>query len=166
MIAGPDLCPRREGLGHAAREEAGEDPRAPGRATGSTTVYQAVWREPANGADRTKEFRRKGDAERFLVDVQHRLMPGACTDPHSAARRSERWPSGYLSLGDWRPKSRQTATEKLRYAMDKFEDRPIASIRKGDVQSLISELDVLAPSINRIVRQHVGAAFTRAINDS
>ena len=27
--------------------------------TVSTTVYQAVWREHPNGADRTKEFRRK-----------------------------------------------------------------------------------------------------------
>ena len=47
----------------------------------STTVYQAVWREHANAADKTKEFRRKGDAERFLIDVQHRLMTGAYTDP-------------------------------------------------------------------------------------
>ena len=43
------------------------------------------------------------------------------------------------------------------YAIDKFGDRPVANIRKGDVQALISELgDVLAPSTIRI-RQHVGA---------
>jgi integrase len=134
--------------------------------TVSTTVYQAVWREHANGADRTKEFRRKGDAERFLVDVQHRLMTGAYTDPVLGRTPFREVAERYLSLGVWKPKSRQTATEKLRYAIDKFGDRPIASIRKGDVQALISELgDVLAPSTIRIVRQHVGGTFTRAIDD-
>ena len=60
----------------------------------------------------------------------------------------------------WKPKSRQTATEKLRYAIDKFDDRPIASIHKGDVQALISELrNILAPSTIQIVRQHVGATL-------
>jgi len=134
--------------------------------TVSTTVHQAVWREHANGADRTKEFRRKGDAERFLVDVQHRLMTGAYTDPVLGRTPFCEVAERYLSLGVWKPKIRQTATEKLRYAIDKFGDRPIASIRKGDVQALISELgDVLAPSTIRIVRQHVGATFTRAIDD-
>ena len=134
--------------------------------TVSTTVYQAVWREHANGADRTKEFRRKVDAERFLVDIQHRLMTGAYTDPVLGRTPFREVAERYLSLGVWKPKTRQTATEKLRYAIDKFGDRPIASIHKGDVQALISELgDVLAPSTIRIVRQHVGATFTRAIDD-
>jgi integrase len=130
----------------------------------STTVYQAVWREHANAADKTKEFRRKGDAERFLIDVQHRLMTGAYTDPVLGRTPFREVADRYLSLGVWKPKSRQTATEKLRYAIDKFGDRPIANIHKGDVQALISELsNILAPSTIRIVRQHIGGAFARAI---
>ena len=132
----------------------------------STTVYQAVWREHANAADKTKEFRRKGDAERFLIDVQHRLMTGAYTDPVLGRTPFREVADRYLSLGVWKPKSRQTASEKLSYAIDKFGDRPIASIHKGDVQALISELsNILAPSTIRIVRQHVGGAFARAIDD-
>ena len=132
----------------------------------STTVYQAVWREHANAADKTKEFRRKGDAERFLIDVQHRLMTGAYTDPVLGRTPFREVAERYLSLGVWKPKSRQTATEKLRYAIDKFGDRPVASIHKGDVQALISELsNILAPSTIRIVRQHIGGAFARAIDD-
>ena len=132
----------------------------------STTVYQAVWREHANAADKTKEFRRKGDAERFLIDVQHRLMTGAYTDPVLGRTPFREVADRYLSLGVWKPKSRQTATEKLRYAIDKFGDRPIVSIHKGDVQALISELsNILSPSTIRIVRQHVGATFARAIDD-
>ena len=132
----------------------------------STTVYQAVWREHANGADKTREFRRKGDAERFLVDVRHRLMTGAYTDPVLGRTPFREVADRYLSLGVWKPKTRQTATEKLRYAIEKFGDCPISSIHKGDVQALIAELGgVLAPSTIRIVRQHVGATFARAIDD-
>jgi integrase len=132
----------------------------------STTVYQAVWREHANAPDRIKEFRRKGDAERFLVDVQHRLLTGAYTDPALGRTPFREVAERYLSLGVWRPKSRQTAVEKLRYAIDHFGDRPIDSIRKGDVQALISELgQVLAPNTVRIIRQHIGATFARAIDD-
>ena len=65
----------------------------------STTVYQAVWREHANGTDKTKEFRRKGDAERFLIDVQHRLMTGAYTDPVLGRTPFREVADRYLSLG-------------------------------------------------------------------
>lgn len=133
----------------------------------SSTVYQAVWREHPNAPDKTKEFRRRGDAERFLVDVQHRLHTGAYTDPALGRTPFREVAERYLALGVWRPKTRQTATEKLRYAIDEFGDRPIASIRKGDVQALISGLgQVLAPNTIRIVRQHLSATFARAIDDN
>ena len=92
-----------KGLDHAAREEAGEDPRAPGR--------------------------------------NDRLDHGV---PSGVARARERCRS-------------DQGVPPQGYAIDKFGDRPVANIRKGDVQALISELgDVLAPSTIRI-RQHVGA---------
>ena len=93
-------------------------------------------------------------------------MTGAYTDPVLGRTPFREVAERYLSLGVWKPKSRQTATERLRYAIDKFGDRPIASIHKGDVQALISELStILAPSTIRIVRQHIGGAFARAIDD-
>lgn len=96
----------------------------------------------------------------------HDLMTGAYTDPVLGRTPFREVAERYLALGVWKPKSRQTATEKLRYAIDKFGDRPIANIRKGDVQALISELgDILSPSTIRIVGQHVGATFARAIDD-
>jgi hypothetical protein len=131
-----------------------------------TTVYQAVWREHANAADRTKTFRRKADANRFLLDVQHRLLTGAYADPTLGQTPFRVAAERYLGLGVWRPRTRQSATEKLRYAIEHFGDRPIATIRKGDVQSFLSALARdLAPNTIRIIRQHLAASFDAAIDD-
>lgn len=89
----------------------------------SVTVYQAVWREHANGRDKTKEFRRKSDAERFLVDMQHRLFTGAYADPLLGKTPFREAAERYLALGVWRPSTRRAATEKLRYAIEEFGDR-------------------------------------------
>jgi hypothetical protein len=43
---------------------------------GKTPVYLAVWKEHPSGREQTKTFTRKTDAERHLVDVQHRLFTG------------------------------------------------------------------------------------------
>ena len=45
---------------------------------GKTAVYLAVWKEHPAAPERTKAFARKADAERHLVDVQHRLLTGTC----------------------------------------------------------------------------------------
>lgn len=41
-----------------------------------TGKYRARCREYPSGPQKTKLFARKVDAERFLVDVQHRLLSG------------------------------------------------------------------------------------------
>jgi integrase len=132
----------------------------------TSTWYEAVWREHAHAPDRTKTFKRKADAERFLVDVQHRVMTGAYADPQLGRTPFKHVAARYLELGVWRPRTRVTATEKLRYAVEYFGDRSVATIRKNDVQALLSGLaQSLAPNTVRLVRQHVAAAFERAVDD-
>ena len=48
-------------------------------------TYRARWREYPGGPQKTKHFRKKIDAERYVVKVQHDLMVGAYVDP-SAGR--------------------------------------------------------------------------------
>ena len=43
---------------------------------GKTVVYLAMWREHAQGKELSRSFERKADAERHLVDMQHRLLTG------------------------------------------------------------------------------------------
>jgi len=131
---------------------------------GKTPTYLAVWKEHPSAAEQTKTFARKADAERHLVDVQHRLLTGTYAAPRLGRTPFAEVAERYLSRSTWRPRTRQSAGERLRYAITKFGDRPIASIRKGDVQSFASELS-LAPSTVRVVMQHVSAVFATALDD-
>src|SRR5215204_219963 len=125
---------------------------------GKTPAYLAVWKEHPSGPEQTKTFARKADAERYLVDVQHRLLTGTYAPPQLGRTPFPDVAARYLARSTWRPRTRQSAEERLRYAIAHFADRPIASIRKGDVHSFVSGLD-LAPSTIRVVMQHISAVF-------
>lgn len=90
--------------------------------------------------------------------------PSATPRLGSAARRSPRSPLPYRQRGNWRPRTHRTVEEWLRYAVAHFGDRPIASIRKGDVQSFVSGLP-LAPNAVRVVMHHVSGVFNAALDD-
>ena len=125
-----------------------------------TTVYQA---------DLARARQRGRPDEGVPPQGRRRTVPGRRAAPPADRRlrrpgpRADAVPHGgraVLWLGVWRPRTRQSATEKLRYAIEHFGDRPIATIRKGDVQSFLSALARdLAPNTIRIVRQHLAASF-------
>lgn len=131
---------------------------------GRTPVYLATWREHPAGPEQSKAFARKGDAERYLVDVQHRLLTNTYANPQLGRTPFREVAERYLARATWRPRTRQSAEERLRYAVAQFGDRPIASIRKGEIQSFVAELD-LAPSTIRVVMQHTTAVFATALDD-
>src|SRR5262249_43897740 len=114
--------------------------------------------------EQSKAFARKADAERYLVDVQHRLLTGTYAPPQLGRTPFRDVAARYLARSTWRPRTRQSAEERLRYAIAYFDRRPIASIRKGDIQSCVAELE-LAPSTIRVVMHHVSAVFTTALDD-
>jgi len=131
---------------------------------GKTPVYLATWREHPSAPEQSKAFARKADAERYLVDVQHRLLTGTYAPPKLGRTPFAEVAERYLTRSTWRPRTRQSAEERLRYAVARFGDRPIASIRKGEIQSFVAELD-LAPSTIRVVMQHTTAVFATALDD-
>ena len=90
--------------------------------------------------------------------------PGSMRRLNSVVRPFSEVADRYLSRSTWRPRTRPSAEERLRYALARFGDHPISSIRKGDVQTPVSELP-LAPSTIRVVMQHVSAGFATALDD-
>jgi hypothetical protein len=116
------------------------------RKDGKTVVYLAMWREHAQGKEMSKSFERKADAERHLVDMQHRLLTGTYAPPRLGRTPFSEVALRYRQRGNWRPRTHRTVEERLRYAIAHFGDRPIASIRKGDVQSFVNGLP-LAPEL-------------------
>lgn len=131
---------------------------------GKTVVYLAMWREHPQGKELSKSFERKADAERHLVDMQHRLLTGTYAPPRLGRTPFSEVAQRYRQRGNWRPRTHRTVGERLRYAVEHFGDRPIASIRKGDVQSFVSGLP-LAPNTVRVVMQHVSGVFNTALDD-
>lgn len=126
--------------------------------------WRARWREYPGGPQRARHFSKKADAERHLVQVRHDLLTGRYVDPALGRTTFAEVAERYLARGAWRDRTRSTATERLRRAVDTFGDRPVASIRRGDVQAFISVL-TLAPSTVRVVHQHLAAALESAVDD-
>ncbi|MEO8267279.1 MAG: helix-turn-helix domain-containing protein [Ilumatobacteraceae bacterium] len=98
---------------------------------GKTVVYFAMWREHAQGRELSRSFERQADAERHLVDMQHRLLTGTYAPPRLGRMPFSEVALRYRQRGNWRPRTHRTVEERLRYAIAHFGDRPIASIRKG-----------------------------------
>ena len=129
-----------------------------------TVTYLAVWREEATGKEVSRSFARKGDADRFVVDIRHRMLTGTYASPRLGKTPFREVATRYLAQRNWRPRTAQSAEERVRYAVAYFDQRGIGTIRRGDVQSFVSSLN-LAPSTIRVVMQHVTAVFNTAIDD-
>jgi integrase len=126
--------------------------------------WRARWREYPGGPQRTKLFGRKIDAERHLVEVQHRLATGSYIAPEASRVGFDAFVATHLARQPWRTSTADVAADALSKASLVFADRPLGSIRRGDVQAFISGLD-LAPSTVRVVRQHLVSLFGAAVDD-
>ena len=69
----------------------------------SNGKYLARWREYPAGPQKSRQFAKKGDAERFLVDVQHRLMSGTYTPPTAGQMTLETYADEWLGRRSWAP---------------------------------------------------------------
>ena len=89
--------------------------------------YRARWREFPGGPQRTKQFARKIDAERHLVDVQHRIMSGSYIQPEATRVTFAPFVDTHLARQPWRASTADKAAEALGRARATFGDRPLGS---------------------------------------
>jgi len=126
--------------------------------------YRARWREYPGGPQWTKQFARKIDAERHLVDVQHRLLSGAYIDPDAARITFSQFAELHLSRQPWRPATVDMARQAFAHVTRVLGDRPLGSIRAGDVQAFVTGLNLAASTV-RLVHQHLAALLDAAVTD-
>jgi integrase len=126
--------------------------------------WRARWREYPGGPQRSQAFGRKVDAQRHLVDVEHRLQTGTYVTPEVARVTLAEWTAAHLERQAWRPATRSTASAAMAHALAVFGDRPLASIRRGDVQAFLAGLK-MAPGSVRLVRQHFTTTMQAAVDD-
>jgi len=126
--------------------------------------YRARYREFAGGPQKTKTFDRKADADRWLTEMQHRLYSGTYVDPSEGRTTLRAWCELYVARQPWRANTTSTANASLEHVLKVLGDRPLSTIRKGDLQDVLAGID-RAPSTVRLARQHIGAALQAAVDD-
>lgn len=129
--------------------------------------WRARWREYPGGPQRARHFARKVDAQQFLVKQQHDLMTGVYVTPQAARTTLRAFADVWLERmsPSWRVATAALVRGSLNnHILPVLGDRPLASIRRGDVEALCAGLR-LAPSTVRTVHQHLGQLLEAAVDD-
>lgn len=125
------------------------------------------WRAFPGGPQTTKHFPRKAEAERHLVDVQHRLLSGTYRAPAVSKVTLEAYSAMWLHRmrPTWRPSTARRVVVNLeQHILPTLGPRPISSIKRADVEALCASLP-LAPSTVRILRAHLSQLLGAAVDD-
>jgi integrase len=122
--------------------------------------WLARWRDPA-GRQRKKSFRRRVDAERFLVELQAETYRGRYVDPSAGKllfrTYADKWLSG---LGHLKATTAQRYREVAHgYVVAQWGDWPLASIARSDVAAWIGELHNRGLSAGTIRKAYLVASL-------
>jgi integrase len=135
-------------------------------------TWRARYRNP-EGRDRSRNFDRKIDADRFLVSVEHSKQTGSYIDPSAGKitfkSYAENWRGKQIHR---RGTEAQIETNLRRHVYPRIGHRAIASIRQSEVQSLVKVMiegegtgHPLAPSTVKTIYTWVSSIFTSAVAD-
>jgi integrase len=129
--------------------------------------YRARYRDPA-GRERSKSFRRKADAERWLAEIEHAKSHGTWTDPALGRIRFDDWlASWWATTTNLRPTTRARDELVLRlYALPRFGKVPLAAITQLDVRTWVAELSArgLTPATVTKTYQVFGKVMGAAVD--
>jgi hypothetical protein len=125
------------------------------------------YRDPA-GRERSKSFKRKADAERWLAEVEHAKARGIWTDPTLGRIRFDDWLASWWSTTtNLRPTTRARDELVLRlYALPRFGNVPLAAITQLDVRTWVAELSArgLTPATVTKTYQVFGKVMGAAVD--
>lgn len=131
------------------------------------TSWQARWRDPT-GVQRSKNFGRHIDAERFLVNVEARKLAGTYIDPRAGRIRfgdfTEQTTPGWVNRRDSTKARDESYLRSL--VLPVFAGMPIGAIGVFDVQAWVGDLDAdgYAPATIRKAHQLLGRILNDAVN--
>jgi integrase len=111
------------------------------RVRNGKVTYRARYRDPA-GQERAKVFARRGDAQRFLTEIENRKLKGTWTDPTLGRVRFREWLQEW-----WATTTNLRRTTAVRdeiylrlYVLPRFGDLPLAAIEQRDVRAWVADL--------------------------
>jgi len=138
----------------------------------SGSQWRARWRTPAGGS-RSKNFRRKIDAERHATNMEHTRLSGSYVDPSAGRITFKSYAEAWRASQVHRPStSTQIETNLRRHVYPRIGSRPVGAIRSSEIQALVKELSVpsgereaLAPSTIGVIYTWTSTIFSSAVED-
>ncbi len=134
------------------------------RTRNGQTAYRARITGP-NRRERSKTFRRKVDAERWLRDQQHALDTGTWIDPAAGRTTVGEWAAMWLDARRVRPSTMARDESYVRnHVVPAFGDVPLKAVTQPDVVAFVAQLEDkgLAPATVTKAVQLLGAIMESA----
>ncbi len=130
-------------------------------------AYRARWREYPGGPQKSRQFTRKADAERFLDTIRGDLARGTYIDPADAKvpfqAFAEEWRVAQLHRAST---ATQCETYLRVHAYPILGHRPLGAIRRSEIQAWVKGRSlVLAPGSVELVYRWVATIFKAAVGD-
>lgn len=128
--------------------------------------WQARYRDP-EGREMSKRFHRKVDADRWLATTMADIARGTYVDPTAGRITLADYAGTWMDrmAPTWRASTAAGVANSLsHHVLPVLGRRPVASLRKSDVEALCASL-ALAPSTVATVHQHLGQLLASAVED-
>lgn len=128
--------------------------------------WRAHWRDTA-GMSQSKVFDRKGDAQRFLTQVEHQRLTGSYVDPKAGKVTFRAYVAEWSARQVWRSSTAAHYAHAFARVLPTIGERPIGAIRTGELQALVRKLtdDDLAAATVQATYRAVAAVFKAALAD-
>lgn len=128
--------------------------------------WRARWRTP-DGRSRSKNFRRKVDAEHWLTTTEASKLTGAYIDPKASRITVRTYAEQWRQAQVWRPLTEVRTESALRqHVYPVFGERALGSIRTTEVQAWVRQLaENQAPSTVKVNARLLGTVFRAAVRD-
>ncbi len=128
--------------------------------------WRARWRTP-DGASRSKNFRKKIDAERFLTTVETAKLHGSYIDPAAGRITFSEFSRQWLDTQTFDASTREAVTSRLRaHLLPTFGALELRQIRPSAIQAwLRSRQEVCAPRYVRVMLANLSSVLSAAVED-
>lgn len=126
--------------------------------------WLAVYRDP-DGRERSKSFRRKLDAERYLTKVQHDILSNTYVDPERSKTTVEEYYRAWSERQPWRDSTAGSVAWIFEdHILPTFGSRGVGTIRRGDIEAWATGLP-LAGQTARLALSKLSAMLEAAADD-
>jgi integrase len=128
--------------------------------------YRVRWRGP-DGKERSKSFKRKGEADRFAATVSADLVRGQYVDPGAGKILFETYAEQWLAAQTFEEGTYVAVELRLRlHAYPVLGKRYLNEVQPSTIQGWLRTLSELAPTYRQVIFANVSTVFTAAVDDS